>query len=265
MKAILLAAGQGVRLRPLTDDRPKCLVELGGLPLLDLQLAALRGAEIEDVTLVGGYRAELLGDRGHPVVVNPEYASTNMVASLFCARNRLRGSQDVLIAYTDIVYETRLLAALACSTGEVSVAVDRGWRAYWEARMEDPLRDAETLKLDPTGNLRELGKKPRDHSEIEGQYIGLIKIRADRLERLCEAYDRLDREAVYDGKSFPNMFMTSFLQHLIETGWPVQAVLVEHGWLEVDTLEDLELYGRLLAEGRLDRFYASPLLRRAAM
>ncbi|MBK1652709.1 sugar phosphate nucleotidyltransferase [Halorhodospira halochloris] len=60
MRAIILAAGQGTRLRPLTDDRPKCMVELEGKPLLEHQLEVLRGAGIEDIHVVGGYRAEWL-------------------------------------------------------------------------------------------------------------------------------------------------------------------------------------------------------------
>ena len=57
MKAIILAAGEGIRLRPYTLDRPKCLVELVGKSLLEHQLAALRAAGITDITMVTGYRA----------------------------------------------------------------------------------------------------------------------------------------------------------------------------------------------------------------
>ena len=55
MRAILLGAGQGTRLRPLTDDRPKCMVEVGGRPLLDWQIRALRAAGVDDIVLVRGY------------------------------------------------------------------------------------------------------------------------------------------------------------------------------------------------------------------
>lgn len=262
MKAIILAAGQGTRLAPLTDDRPKCLVPLAGHPLLEYQLWALGEIGVSDIYLVGGYRKDQLERWGHPVLPNPDFATTNMVASLFCARAQLAGDQDVLIAYADLVYEPRVLEAVRRTDAPLVLGIDRRWRDYWQIRMDDPLADAETLKL-RDGLIVELGKKPQDYSEIEGQYMGLIKVRADHLEAFCQAYDRLDRQARYDGRDFDNMFMTSFLQHLIDQGWKVAAAQVDNGWLEVDSVQDLENYHDLLEKGELARFYDSPLLRRA--
>ncbi len=252
MRAVILAAGQGTRLRPLTDDRPKCLVELGGVALLDRQVAVLRAAGIEEIVLVGGYRAEMLEGRGCRVLRNSDHDSTNMVFTLFCAREVMRGDTDLVVSYGDIVYEPRVLSALLASAAPVSVAVDRQWRRYWALRMADPLADAETLKLDPSGRITELGKKPSSLEEIEGQYMGLFKVRADRVEALAATYAEMDREATYDGKDFRNMYMTSFLQYLIDRGWIVQSVPVDGGWLETDTRADLDLYEDLLRRGRLD-------------
>ena len=86
MKAIILAAGEGKRLKPYTDSRPKCMVPLAGRPLLHWQLDVLRSAGIKDIVIVGGYRAEALKACGASVVTNPRYDSTNMVGTLFCAR-----------------------------------------------------------------------------------------------------------------------------------------------------------------------------------
>jgi len=241
MKAIILAAGQGTRLAPLTDDRPKCLVELAGRPLLDHQVAVLQAAGIDAIHVIAGYRAERIV---HPAItrhLNLDYAVTNMVATLFSARHLLTGPDDVIISYGDIVYERRVLAALMACPAEICLAADRQWRRYWQARMDDPLADAETFRLDPTGHVRELGRKPRSEDDIQAQYMGLIKVRADRLAAFATAWDDLDRSRTYDGRDVANMFMTSFLQHLIDTGWPVRAVLVDNGWLEVDAPEDLAL------------------------
>ncbi len=86
MKAIILAAGEGTRPRPHTRSRPKCLVELGGHPLLSYQLAALRGAGVNDITIVTGYLREQIEAYGlatrsaFDAAHNPRYNSTNMVA-----------------------------------------------------------------------------------------------------------------------------------------------------------------------------------------
>ena len=180
MRAVILAAGEGTRLRPHTADRPKCLVPLGGRPLLDWQLDALRGAGIDDITVVTGYRAEMIASRGLVMRHNPEFATTNMVASLMCARDRFDGTDDVLIAYGDIVYEPRIVAAMQPPATPVAVAVDTEWRRLWELRMSDPLADAETLRIDAHGLITELGRVPDSYDDIEGQYIGLDR-RARRL------------------------------------------------------------------------------------
>ena len=85
MKAIILAAGRGSRMKDLTDERPKCLVELRGKPLLEWQLEALREAGINEIAIVTGYKRELLVNRGLTEFHNPRWAETQMVSSLACA------------------------------------------------------------------------------------------------------------------------------------------------------------------------------------
>jgi len=79
-----------------------------------------------------------------------------MVHSLFCAEPEF--DDDIVISYADILYGKDIAAKIASSPADVSVVVDRDWRKLWEARMEDPLGDAETMKLDGGGNILELGK-----------------------------------------------------------------------------------------------------------
>ena len=148
VKAVLLAAGQGTRLRPYTDKQPKCMVPLADVPLLTYQRAVLRQAGVRDITIVAGYQASVIPVEDDRVVMNPRYDQSNMVTTLFCAPDVFDGSADVLIAYTDIVYEPRVLEALLACDASVAVTVDTNWQAYWQTRMENPLTDAETLKMD---------------------------------------------------------------------------------------------------------------------
>lgn len=254
MQVIILAAGQGTRLRPYTNDRPKCMVELVGKPLLHRQLDVLRSCGLNDIALVGGYCADGVQAGGIDVVLNERYAETNMVSTLFCAEALMQEEQDLLIAYGDIIYEPRVLQAVLQNNAPLSVAIDRQWRRFWEIRMDNPLADAETLKLDAQNCIVELGKKPREYSEIQGQYIGLIKVRGDQVAAFRAAWHALDRRATYDGKEFDNMYMTSFLQHLINEGWEAKAAFTDNGWLEVDTVEDLDQYHRMHEAGQLASF-----------
>ena len=148
-----------------------------------------------------------------------------------------------------------MLRALLHADGGICVCVDRKWHDYWAERMENPLADAETLKIGSDGRLKELGRKTNSYSEIEGQYIGLIKLRADQLAAIRALEQGLDRGALYEGRSLDQIYMTAFIQLLIDRAFDVRPVFIDAGWLEVDSLDDLALYRDLTKRGDLARFY----------
>lgn len=255
MKTIILAAGQGTRLRPYTNDKPKCMVSLAGQPLLHHQLDAMAACGVRyGIAVVGGYLSDRLDTRGAEVVINPRYAETNMVQTLFCARQLMEPGQDLLISYGDIVYEPKVLKAVLECDAPIALAADQQWQRLWKLRMEEPLDDAETFIMDDQQHVLSLGKKPDSYDQVQAQYMGLFRIRADYVERFVAAFDALDPYAIYDGKDLDNMYMTSFVQHLIDLGWPVKACLVDNGWLEVDTASELEAYESMAKDGSLDQY-----------
>lgn len=238
LKAIILAAGQGMRLRPYTLDRPKCLVEVGGVSLLDRQLAVLAAESIQPIILIGGYRIEMLRRPGLIVRENSRYAETNMVWTLFCAEEDLE--DDVLICYGDIVYSREILQAVINSTADIAVAIDLEWESYWRARNEDPLSDAETLKMTKEKKILEIGQKPKSLSEIEGQYMGLMKFSKKGVSDLKRIFGYAKVDGDLRGKSPENAYMTDLLQFMIDSGLQLDAVTVDGNWVEIDTVQDLE-------------------------
>ena len=187
-------------------------------------------------------------------VHNPRYDVTNMVASLMCARELLDDGHTVLICYGDLVYETRVVSELLATPEPFAITIDKAWQRLWALRMEDPLADAESLRLDGMGRVLELGRPPGSVVEIEGQYMGLIKVDAEMASLMVRAFDDLDPEGPYEGRDRDNMFMTTFLQHLIDSGVPLAAVPVDGGWLEVDTTEDLDVYESMQSAGSLGAY-----------
>ena len=110
MDALILAAGKGRRLRLST---PKCLVELGGRPLIEHQLEALAWAGVERVVVVAGYRADRVRATlppGTPVVVNDDYAETNSLYSFWLARHEI--GEDVIVLNSDVLFHPVIARAL---------------------------------------------------------------------------------------------------------------------------------------------------------
>lgn len=239
MKAVILAAGQGKRLHPYTADRPKCLVEIADTSLLDLQLEVLRSRNIDEIVLVGGYRSEMLRDRGSRLYVNPRFAETNMAWTLFCAEEELSG--NVIVAYGDIVYSGEVLDRLLASPADIGVAIDMEWESYWNVRSENPLDDAESLKLGNGGQIREIGRRPGSLDEIEGQYMGLMKFTPAGLATLKSVAESLRSQVLTGGGFLEIAFMTDLLQVAIDQGARVDSVPVHGSWVEVDTVSDLHL------------------------
>ena len=224
------------------------MVELRGVPLLKRQLDALKLCGITDITVVTGYRSEAVNANDVRMVHNPRYAVTNMVASLAGAWRYVATGDDLLISYGDIVCEPSVIRAALASPAGLSVVVDVGWLDYWTVRFEDPLGNAETMRINDEGNITELGGVPQCLEEIEGQYIGLIKVRSELFGLWSRAFCQLYQ--VSPG-GFERMYMTDFLQHLIYEGTAPVAIPVSHGWLEVDQPSDVALYHK----GALDVFY----------
>jgi choline kinase len=218
-------------------DRPKCLVEVDGRSLLDRQLDVLFLENISPVILIGGYRAEMLQRPGIELRINPRFAETNMVWTLFCAETDLEG--DAIVSYGDIVYSREILNTLLKSAADIAVTVDLDWETYWRARNENPLDDAETLKLSSDGRILEIGQKPKSLNEIEGQYMGLIKFSAAGIEVLKKVFHKSRNEGNIRGKQIQNAYMTDLLQAIIDSGYRVDSVPVRGGWVEIDTVDDL--------------------------
>ena len=258
MKAIILAAGEGKRLRPLTNNTPKCLVNLFGKSLLQWQIETFRSCQIDDISVVTGYRSELINLPRLKIFQNKKFETTNMVESLFCASQEL--SEQTIVSYGDIIFEKKVLDKLIQSKADFSVIVDKNWKRYWEIRFDNPLNDAESLKIDTDDNITSIGKKTQKIDEIEGQYIGLMKFQNTGLEKIKKFYEKIKSQSTNNSNpinplvSFQQSFMTDFLQGLINDGCKLKAVEIENGWLELDTINDYNKYTELYSKNKLSEF-----------
>lgn len=244
-RVVILAAGQGTRLRPLTDNTPKGLVPLFAKPLVEYQLEAMENCGLDNRAIVTGFLAEQFEPYGN-TFFNAHYASTNMVASLFCASEFFSSGDDLIISYSDIIYSSEVLKKLLDADAQISVVADKCWLPFWLKRMDNPLNDAETFSLAADKeSISELGSPPSSLEEIEAQYIGLIKIAGDFIPDFIAFYYELDKRMRERGKSIANMYMTDFIQAFIDNQNDVKAVFIERGWIEVDSVEDHALYESL--------------------
>jgi choline kinase len=261
-KVIVIAAGRGKRLGVHTDERPKCLVEIGGRAILDWQLRALRAVGVEDVVVIRGYRAAELTAGAtalHPsarFVDNADWEHNNILLSLAKAADELDG--PLYLTYSDIIFTPPVTRALADAAGDACLVIDRSFRDIYVGRTEHPLEEGEVSDLDDAGRVHRVGKKSLPADQAYGEFIGLMKLSAEGTRWL--ATEIAEAQARYRGREddpyqraarFTNAYLTDALQALIDAGRPMQPVTIDGQWREIDTGQDLER-ARLLVESSGD-------------
>lgn len=245
MRAVILAAGRGSRLGHLTEQRPKCLIELEGATLIERQIAALRRGGADEIGIVRGYRAEMIDLPGVTYFTNRQWAQTNLVMSLSAAAPWLRAG-PVIVSYADIFYRNSLVRALAAASGELVITYDREWSRLWARRFADPLMDAETFRINVAGQLLEIGGKTGRIEDIEGQYIGLLKFTPAAWNVVEALLSRLDAQ------SRNRLDGTGLLRQLLaENEIPITTLATDGQWGEIDSPEDVLLYENMVRNGEL--------------
>lgn len=229
MKAIILAAGRGVRLGSHTADKPKSLIPVGGKPLLQRSMENLKAAGFEKVTIVVGYRHEMIEEmlaKNFPpsfyqTVMNPDY-TRGSGSSLMCAVNAMEG--DFVIVESDLLYDTQVLKRMA--DPKIKQAMAMGF--FNHGRKEVKLY----LKKD---NLIEKAQwaEPTD-TTANGDWVGFTRLSAESAKALKAMVQEINPEK---GKEIHYEY---FIFELLKK-FDFQAVYIQDlPWIEIDNEIDLE-------------------------
>jgi len=249
MKAIIVAAGRGRRLGSETEALPKCMVEVGGRPILHWQLDALRAAGVDDVVVVRGYRGDCIAPPAGSslalrFVENPDWAENNILTSLFYAEHEMDGG--FLFSYSDIVFAPDHARRLATAPGAVALVVDRRWRDAYDGRTLHPVSEAELARVDGDGEnarITRVGKRLVAAEEAVGEFIGLARFSPEGAAALRQVW----REARARGLATPfgaaaslaQAYLTDGLNALTERGVALASLYIDGRWREIDTGQDL--------------------------
>lgn len=230
MEALILAAGQGSRLRPHTDHIPKCLLEVGGKSILDHQLTVLERAGVECVHIVIGnldtkVRSHLAEHWGHMnlnIIFNPYYEFTNVIGSFWFGIQHVQ--DDFLYMHADTIYDFAIMQRLLEGSGQISLAVQA-----------KPCGEEE-MKVYVEGNRLTQITKTRNPAEAYGEFLGVAKISKRVVPYLQNQATEHMRQ-----KQF-NLFFEAILQTICEQNtYAIQLVDVgQLYWNEIDFIEDLE-------------------------
>ncbi|MBI3970213.1 MAG: phosphocholine cytidylyltransferase family protein [Chloroflexi bacterium] len=245
MKAIVIGAGRGRRLMPLTEQQPKCFAPIAGRRILDWILEALAGGGFapSDVAFVGGYKLPAIQD-GYPQFTyfeNANWAQNNILASLFCAEPAME--DGFVCTYADIVYRPHAVERLMRSAADITLVVDTDFRTRYRRRSQHPETDAEKVRA---AGDRILEVSRRIPAEVAaGEYIGVAKFTPRGAAILREHYHRVRRE-YGDGlfQAAPSVqmaYLIHLFQEMLERGVEIHRVDTHGDYFEIDTTEDYRI------------------------
>lgn len=247
MKAVILAAGQGTRIRSVHGEQPKCLIRVDGRTILDRQMYSLRAAGIHDIAVVVGYQKNQIirhVRNGHydnvqsvSFIENQAFATTNNIYSLWLARDWV-GADSFVCLNADVVYDPNILECAVASKDPISMIVDPEWRD-------------ETMKVIISGGRVVQMSKRISEESFSGTYIGITVFSAQGTQKL---FDKLGKLV---GSGRVNEFFNIAVQQLADERVPVGFTSTEGlPWAEIDDPTDLtfakqSVFPRLATESAL--------------
>ena len=232
----------GSRLRPLTNDKPKCMIKLFNETLIERQIKIFHNHNINDITIVTGYRSEVIDIPDVNYVKNENYETTNINERLFCALEP--SNSPVLVTYSDIVFEPKIVQQMLEITNDIRLAVRINWKEYYQNRTMHPLSEAENVLIENRRilEIRKNISKSLENQQI-GEFLGIMLLPPDQRNILLEKYLELKQNHVgvfHSSSSLSNAYLTDMLQEMIDCGATVKPVFIEGKWFEIDTPEDLK-------------------------
>ena len=230
MKAVILAAGQGTRIRSVLGARPKCLITVGDQTILDRQLKALYMAGINEVAIVVGYekdqiidhvraRSGRVGPKIH-FIENPAFAFTNNIYSLWFAREWLR-SDGFACLNADIIFDPEIFVSALQSKAPISMIVDPEWR---DETMKVIIRNGFVIRM----------SKKISQDQFSGTYIGITTFQ----EKVHDRFFGKMEDIIGAGRV--NEFFNAAVQELVDAGVGVGFTTTDGlPWAEIDDPLDL--------------------------
>jgi phosphoenolpyruvate phosphomutase len=234
--AIVLASSRGEELGTLTEDVPKTMVPIRGIPLLGHIAAAYRAAGIKQVTAVRGYMRERVDVAGIDYVDNDEYETSHEVVSLSKAIDALHG--PMVISYGDVMFRRSVIQELLDIDDDFVVCVDANWHdSANRDRSADYVACSEPYNRYSFLNrvtLHRFASRPDD--TVTGEWMGFLRTSASGSETLTALLRELETT---EPERFRSMSMTDLLEELVARRHDVRVLYSIGNWLDIDSVEDV--------------------------
>ncbi|XEO79497.1 hypothetical protein WKT22_04542 [Candidatus Lokiarchaeum ossiferum] len=257
MKVIIIAAGMGSRLKEMTKYLPKPLVEIEeNKSLIEREIETLHKVGLNDIAIVRGYQKDKFTIKNVEYYDNDVYTENNILESLFFAEDAME--DGFICTYADSIFSQEIFQKILDAPYDMCIGVEPDWRKRYAKRDEHPTDEAELVKLED-GKITSISKFCNPDT-YDGEFIGVAKFTKKGAEILRRNYHRAresktcrfeEHQRFHDAVSIRKAYLTDMFQELIDRGYPIHAVKVNHGWVEIDTQQDFDYAKKLIENGEL--------------
>ena len=241
MDAIIIAAGSGKRISEDVKDLPKSLLTVNGKPIIAYQIQALKQVGIKNIVVITGIHDEKFGIENVHYIKDHYYNEHDIMGSLMEAKDFLKN--DVLVLYSDIIFELKILKQILDSKGDISIAIDMTWEKMYEGRTEHPKSEAENVQLNKAKKIIKIKKNIKNENNDVGEFLGIVKFSPYGSGLFVKQYEELIKTHVGTFQQAPSVlkaYLTDMIQELIDSKIDVEPVIISGKWYEIDTAQDLE-------------------------
>ena len=241
MNAIIIAGGKSTRIRPLSNEIPKTMIEVYGKSILERQIEVFQRCGISDITAVTGYHSEKINLPNINCIKNEEYKTTNVNEGLFCAKAKLNDS--VIITYGDIIFEYEVLEQILNFKGDIGVVIDLDWEKQYTGKFGRPISEADNVIMDKKQILKISKNLTKKDDLTLAESIGIFKLSKTGAKILLDRYNHLKKShkgRFHSASSFKDAFFMDMIQDIIDTDVIVEPIPINGRWCEIDTQLDLE-------------------------
>ena len=241
MNAIIIAGGKSTRIRPLSNEIPKTMIEVYGKSILERQIEVFQRCGISDITAVTGYHSEKINLPNINCIKNEEYKTTNVNEGLFCAKAKLNDS--VIITYGDIIFEYEVLEQILNFKGDIGVVIDLDWEKQYTGKFGRPISEADNVIMNKKQILKISKNLTKKDDLILAESIGIFKLSKSGAKILLDRYNHLKKShkgKFHSASSFKDAFFMDMIQDLIDTNVIIEPIPINGRWCEIDTQLDLE-------------------------
>ena len=241
MNAIIIAGGKSTRLRPLSNEIPKTMIEVYGKSILERQIEVFQSCGISDITAVTGYHSEKINLPNINCIKNEEYKTTNVNEGLFCAKAKLNDS--VIITYGDIIFDHEVLEQTLNFKGDIGVVIDLDWEKQYTGKFGRPISEADNVIMNKKQILKISKNLTKKDDLTLAESIGIFKLSKTGAKILLDRYNHLKKShkgRFHSALSFKDAFFMDMIQDLIDTNVIIEPIPINGRWCEIDTQLDLE-------------------------